>query len=444
MTVADAAKESSTNVKAAVGAVSHAGVPAHFTMTEDEIIAKFPNRLRSYDLFKKMGSPRHIVAPMVDQSELAWRILSRRYGADLCYTPMFHAKLFSDDNPKYRNEQWQTNDEEKPVIVQFCANDPDILLKAAKLVVGQADAVDLNLGCPQRIASRGHYGSFLMEDWDLISRLIRKLHENLEIPVTAKIRVYEDVEKTVAYAKMVEAAGAQIITVHGRLREQKGHKTGLADWDKIKAVKAAVKVPVFANGNILYYEDIQRCMDATNADGVMSAESNLYNPALFSGKILPTWQMAEEYLEICKDIPTRFGYIRAHMFKLFRYSLPIHTDLRQQLGTAKSHEDFRSFVEEMKSRLIEDSKKEDAMVFDPENVEIDALGYRKYPHWICQPALRFEHDKVHSQSKRLLNEALVENATEKPTSDSAETPSCECVSKDTSESDPKRLKISVE
>ncbi|KAJ1721709.1 tRNA dihydrouridine synthase [Coemansia erecta] len=444
MTVADAAKEASTTAKAAAGAASHAGVPAHFTMTEDEIIAKFPNRLRSFDLFRKMGSPRHIVAPMVDQSELAWRILSRRYGADLCYTPMFHAKLFSDDNLKYRNEQWQTNDEEKPVIVQFCANDPDILLKAAKLVEGQADAVDLNLGCPQRIASRGHYGSFLMEDWDLISRLIRKLHENLEIPVTAKIRVYEDVEKTVAYAKMVEAAGAQIITVHGRLREQKGHKTGLADWDKIKAVKAAVKVPVFANGNILYYEDIQRCLDATNTDGVMSAESNLYNPALFSGKILPTWQMAEEYLEICKDIPTKFAFIRAHMFKLFRYSLPIHTDLRQQLGTAKSLDEFWSFVRDMKSRLIEDSKKEDAMVFDPENVETDAFGYRKYPHWICQPALRFEHDKVHSQSKRLLNEALVEKTSDKPADESADNAPCEFVSKDVPESDAKRLKITVE
>ncbi|KAJ2724348.1 tRNA dihydrouridine synthase [Coemansia sp. Benny D115] len=377
--------------------------PAHFTMTEAEVIAKFPNRLRGYDLFKKLGSPRHVVAPMVDQSELAWRLLSRKYAADLCYTPMFHAKLFSDENPKYRNEQWQTCDEEKPVVVQFCANDPDTLLKAAQLVAGDADAVDLNLGCPQHIARRGHYGSFLMEDWDLISRLIRKLHENLEIPVIAKIRVFPEVEKTVAYAKMVEAAGAQIIAVHGRLREQKGHKTGLADWSKIKAVKEAVSVPVFANGNILYYEDIQRCLDATTADGVMSAETNLYNPALFSGKILPTWQMAEEYLEICEKYPTKFSIIRAHMFKLFKYSLPIHTDLRQKLAETRTMEEFSVFVAEMKERLLADAAKDEE--WDPENVKVDEFGYRKYPHWICQPALRFEHDKEHSQSKKLLNEA---------------------------------------
>ncbi|ORX74053.1 Dus-domain-containing protein [Linderina pennispora] len=378
--------------------------PAHFTLTEDEIKAKFPERLRGYDLFRAMGSPKHIVAPMVDQSELAWRMLSRRYGADLCYTPMFHAKMFSDaKSSKYRDEQWQTNETDKPVIVQFCANEPDALLAAARLVVGEADAVDLNLGCPQHIAKRGHYGSFLMEDWDLVSKLIRKLHENLEIPVTAKIRVYPELEKTIAYAKMVEAAGAQIICVHGRLREQKGHKTGLADWDKIKAVKEAVSVPVFANGNILYHEDIQKCIDATGVDGVMSAETNLYNPALFSGKVLPTWQMAEEYIEICKQVPTKNSFVRGHLFKLFRYSLPIHTDLRQQLAQARTPEEVEQFVGAMKKRLMEDEEKEGK--FEPGSVVADEFGYKKYPHWICQPALRFEHDKEHSQSKRLLNEA---------------------------------------
>ncbi|KAJ2501366.1 tRNA dihydrouridine synthase [Coemansia sp. RSA 1972] len=416
-------------------------VAAHFTMSEDEIIAKFPNRLRGYDLFRKMGSPKHVVAPMVDQSELAWRILSRRYDADLCYTPMFHARLFQDK--KYRDEQWQTNEDERPVIVQFCANDPDVLLKAASFVVGQADAVDLNLGCPQHIARRGHYGSYLMEDWDLVSQLIRKLHENLDIPVTAKIRVYPDVEKTVEYAKMVEAAGAQIITVHGRLREQKGHKTGLADWAKIKAVKEAVKVPVFANGNILYYEDIQRCIDATGVEGVMSAETNLYNPALFSGKVLPSWQLAEEYLEICRTVSTKASYIRAHLFKLFRYSLPIHTDLRQQLVVAHSVEEFSMVVAELKIRLTEEAAKA-TPPFDANNVEIDEFGYRKYPHWICQPALRFEHDKQHSKSKRLLNECQTSEQTEQ-TSEKVEQTSekIEQSNESTEDSDTKRQKVAT-
>ncbi|KAJ2714905.1 tRNA dihydrouridine synthase [Coemansia spiralis] len=346
---------------------------------------------------------------MVDQSELAWRMLSRRYAAHLCYTPMFHAKMFGDEQQKYFDEQWQTNPEDRPLIVQFCANDPESLLRAARRIEDQADAVDLNLGCPQHIARRGRYGSFLMDDWDLVGSLIRKLHEELAIPVTAKIRVFPDVAKTVAYARMVERAGAQIITVHGRLREQKGHKTGLADWAQIRAVKEAVRVPVFANGNILYYEDVQRCLDATAADGVMSAESNLYNPALFSKKVLPTWQLAQEYIDICREVPTKSAYIRGHLFKLFRYSLPIHTDLRQQLVDAHTIDEFAVCVDALHTRLAADA---DALVppFDPAAVEADEFGYRKYPHWICQPALRFEHDKEHSQSKRLLNQALASPA----------------------------------
>ncbi|KAJ1919206.1 tRNA dihydrouridine synthase [Mycoemilia scoparia] len=372
---------------------------------------KLNNKPEGYDFFRNvLKSPKYVVAPMVDQSELAWRVLSRKYGADLCYTPMFHARMFGDQsNSGYYRDMWEDEVEtgqDRPLIVQFCANDPDNLLRAARLVEDKADAVDLNLGCPQHIAKRGHYGSFLMEDWDLVYKMINNLHRNLKIPVTAKIRVYPDVEKSVEYAKMVESAGAQMITVHGRLREQKGHKTGLCDWNKIKAVKEAVKVPVIANGNILYFEDIQRCIDATGVDGVMSAETNLYNPALFSGLNPPVWQMADEYLDICRKIPTKPVYIRGHLFKLFRQALPNHIDIRQRLAEAKSLEDMSELSGILKERLQKQQAEDKE--YDPSKIYIDEFGYRIYPSYLCQPAIRREFDKYNSQGEKPLGREVYE------------------------------------
>ncbi|KAJ7684286.1 Dus-domain-containing protein [Mycena polygramma] len=366
---------------------------------------------------------------------------------------MINAKLFADNTKKYRNQFFDIPSGEegesttdRPLIVQFCANDPEYLLTSAKVVEKHCDAVDINLGCPQDIARRGRYGSFLQDDWDLIFKLINTLHKNLAVPVTAKFRIFPSIEKTVEYAQMLERAGAQILTCHGRVREQRGHNAGLASYAHIRAVKQNVSVPVFANGNILFQEDIEECLRETGCDGVMSAEGILYNPALFVGlssspsssssTTLDTPDpeaallerhprhaaLAQEYLSIVTSLctPTAASAIKGHLFKILRPALMRHMDLRDRLGRVKVDqqqkgkeakkakagagtpfwetglEPYIEVVREMAERLALDEEKERAG--EGENgtrksttqlVRIqEGTGLKLLPWWLAQPYWR--------------------------------------------------------
>jgi tRNA-dihydrouridine synthase 1 len=276
----------------------------------------------------------------------------------LAYTPMLHARLFSE-TVKFRENHFnplrsplvsQPDSSappptstlfldgnpamDRPLITQFCANDPEELLKAAKYVAPFCDAVDLNLGCPQGIARKGTYGAFLQEDQDRIYSLIHKLHIELEIPVTAKIRILETKEKTLAYAQNVLKAGASILTVHGRHREQKGHKTGLADWSVIRYLREQLpkETVLFANGNILRRSDIDRCLEETGADGVMSAEGNLYDPSIFS----EAPKVGEEGREYWRGRDGKGGWrmdatLRRYMDIIYEYVLEVPLPNRKPL-----------------------------------------------------------------------------------------------------------------
>lgn len=277
----------------------------------------------------------------VDHSELPWRMLSREYGCHAAYTPMFHGLQFATQK-KYRQKNFSTCPEDRPLFVQFCANDADLLLAAARHVESDCDGVDINLGCPQDIARRGRYGAFLQDEWKLIEEMVTKLRNNLtnDIAVSCKIRKFDQLERTIQYGQMLERAGCTFIGLHGRTREQRGTKTGMADWNCIRAVKDRVSIPVIANGNIQSLNDAEECLKFTGADAIMTAEGNLYNPALFQNIHQPAWIPARKYLDYVGKYPIPAGMAKSHLFKLFHRCMAVddNAELRSRLGRSTTLE----------------------------------------------------------------------------------------------------------
>lgn len=314
------------------------------------------------NLFDRLGRPTYVLAPMVDQSELPFRLLARRYGTQLCYTPMLNANQFVNSS-SYRAEVLaEACEQDRPLIAQIAGHDPEILLKAGRYVEHMCDAVDLNLGCPQGIARRGRYGSYLLEEEDLVVDIVRQLSAGLSVPVTCKIRLFrDDLERTLRLVRRLEAVGCAMLTVHGRTRFQNKQTVGSCDFSAIAAVKRAVRIPVIANGGIATLDDVHSCLKVTGADAVMSSEAALENPALFcgnrdaNGAYVDQTRLAREYLELAaQHLPSKKGEcpkcVKAHIFKLVYAGLQDNRDLRDRVGQAHTLSEYRAVVEELAAR----------------------------------------------------------------------------------------------
>ena len=315
---------------------------------------------KGYEFFEKIGSPKLIVAPMVDQSELAYRMLTRKYGAQLVYTQMFNAKSFIEAK-EYQSDNFRTCIQDRPLIVQFAGHDPQMILKAAKLVENSCDAIDINLGCPQGIAKRGRYGAFLMEELELLSEIVTLLSNNIKIPITCKTRIYKDFNRSIKLCETLVNAGASMLVIHGRTREEKGQMVHECDWEMISKIKQYFngKVPIIANGGIQSYNDIIKCLEYTKCDGVMTSEAILENPSLFCQNIHPITQkyltqidITEEYLSLCEIYPVwHMKTVRSHIMKfLYRYLIQ-YTEIRDLLYQARNLNDYIIACQELRQLI---------------------------------------------------------------------------------------------
>lgn len=297
--------------------------------------------------FERIGSPRYIAAPMVEHSEAAFRYLVRRHGTHLAYTQMIHSGRFAPEKAdKFREQRFDGTGEEedRPLIVQFCGNDPDTVVQAARHVEDRVDAVDLNLGCPQKIARKGDYGAFLLPRPDLCEKIVSVMSRELAVPVTVKIRALENDQDTLDLVRRLEGAGAQLLTVHGRTVRQAKTQQGMANWDIIRQVKEAVSIPVVGNGGVRTRADAEQLLEVTGADAVMSSEGLLEDPSLFDRDSTPLddlegvevahriLSLSAEYMELTRRFPTPMMSIKGHLFKMMYRLLMCHHDLRDRLA----------------------------------------------------------------------------------------------------------------
>lgn len=210
-----------------------------------------------------------LLAPMSGVTDAPFRRLAKRFGAGLVFSEM----IASSQMVRAHGETLRMStpcDAEHPMAVQLAGNEPEVMAEAARMNVDRGAAlIDINMGCPVKKVVSGQAGSALMRDEALAGRIMEAVARAVEVPVTVKMRLGWDADALNAprYARMAEDAGLAMVTVHGRTRQQM--YTGQADWDAVRAVRAATRLPLIVNGDIETCADAAVALAASGADGVM-------------------------------------------------------------------------------------------------------------------------------------------------------------------------------
>jgi len=301
-----------------------------------------------------------ILAPMEEVSGLPFRLLCRRYGCSLASTEMVSSHGIARNNPSTLS-LIQTCPEDSPIAIQLAGQLPETLLTAAQKTQKSFNIIDINMGCPSPNIIKQGAGSALLKRKAKIKEIIQLLVNNLEKPVTAKIRLGFSKIHVLEIAKVIEQAGASAITIHARTALQKS--TGKAQWDLIKQVKQQSSVPIIGNGDVFTPEDAEKMLKI--ADYAMLGRAAIRNPGIFKEcldylatgsykQATPEEKIALffQYHQLNKKYPYGKLKLLKQRAQDFTHGLKHSAELRNSISKAKTEDELLDIMEKYKSLII--------------------------------------------------------------------------------------------